>query len=118
MNANRRQWTLILLGLFVFAALLRIGFVLTLQHGFYFWDSVRYDNAAVHLLQDGTLGSDYNRSPVYPMYLAGVYFVFGRSILVVRIIESLLGAAIAVILAAIGRRLLGPATGFFAGLIW
>ena len=107
-----------LLGLFLFAALVRVVFVASLQPGFYFWDSVKYDRAAVHLINEGNFGSDYDRSPAYPLYLAGIYLTLGKSILAVRLVEALLGGLIAVLIAIIGKKTLGLATGLVAGLIW
>ncbi len=117
MNLTLPRWRVCILALFLLAALVRLIFVASLQSGFYFWDSVRYDNAAISLIENGHFG-EYNRSPVYPIFLAGVYFVAGHSILAVRVVESLLGAAIAVMLAAIGRRIAGIPTGLIAGVIW
>jgi len=107
-----------LIGLFLFAALVRVIFVATLQPGFYFWDSVKYDRAAVHLINDGSFGPDYDRSPAYPLFLAAIYVTLGKSILTVRLVESLLGALIAVLIAMIGKKTLGLASGLAAGLIW
>ena len=106
------------MGVFLFAALVRVVFVLSLQPGFYFWDSVKYDRAAVHLINDGNFGPEYDRSPAYPLFLAGIYLVLGKSILTVRLVEALLGGLIAVLIAIIGRYTLGAATGLAAGLIW
>jgi len=117
MSLTLPRWRVCILALFLLAALVRLIFVATLQPGFYFWDSVRYDNAAISLIENGHFG-EYNRSPVYPIFLAGIYYVAGHSILAVRIVESLLGASIAVMLAAIGRRIAGIPTGLIAGVIW
>lgn len=112
------SWRSAVVGLFLFAALVRVVFVLSLQPGFYFWDSVKYDRAAVHLIDDGNFGPEYDRSPAYPLFLAGIYLLLGKSILTVRLVEALLGGLIAVLIAIIGRYTLGAATGLAAGLIW
>ncbi len=112
------SWRSALLGLFLFATLVRVIFVISLQPGFYFWDSVKYDRAAVHLINDGNFGPEYDRSPAYPLFLAGIYLVLGKSILTVRLVEALLGGLIAVLIAVIGKKTLGPASGLAAGLIW
>ncbi|RPI29637.1 MAG: hypothetical protein EHM61_00840 [Acidobacteria bacterium] len=110
------RWTLI--GLFLIASLVRVVFVLSLQPGFYFWDSVKYDRAAVSLLNQGTFGAEYDRSPAYPLFLAGIYLVLGKSILSIRLVEAVLGGVIAVLLAVIGKRTVGRTSGLLAGLIW
>jgi len=107
-----------LIGLFLFAALVRVIFVATLQPGFYFWDSVKYDRAAVNLINQGNFGPEYDRSPAYPLFLAAIYVTLGKSILAVRLVEALLGALIAVLIAVIGKKTLGAASGLAAGLIW
>ncbi|MFB3904132.1 MAG: glycosyltransferase family 39 protein [Acidobacteriota bacterium] len=118
MRRLRPSWRTALLGLFLFAALVRVVFVASLQPGFYFWDSVKYDRAAVRLINEGNFGPEYDRSPAYPLFLAGIYLTFGQSILTVRLVESLLGGLIAVLIAMIGKRILGGASGLAAGLIW
>jgi len=112
------SWRTALLGLFLFAALVRVVFVVSLQPGFYFWDSVKYDRAAVNLINEGNFGADYDRSPAYPLFLAAIYLTLGKSVLAVRLVEALLGALIAVLIAIIGRKTLGLASGLTAGLIW
>jgi 4-amino-4-deoxy-L-arabinose transferase-like glycosyltransferase len=113
-----RKWRWLMLYLFLFSAGARIIFVLTLQPGFYFWDSVRYDYAAVNLINQGEFGQEYDRSPAYPIFLAGVYQVVGQSVTSVRLVEALLGGLVSVLIAFIGRRTVGPEAGLVGGLIW
>jgi 4-amino-4-deoxy-L-arabinose transferase-like glycosyltransferase len=113
-----RNWRLTLLSIFIVALLIRSGFVLTLQNGFYFPDSVEYSQGAVNLLANGELGESYHRPPGYPVFLAGIYLFFGESILAVRMVESLMGALLVVIIALIGRRVAGEVVGAIAGLLW
>ena len=117
-KADVRRRLVWLAVIFLVALTVRIVFVSRLQSGFYFWDSVRYDTAAMRLLEHGDLGPDYNRSPLYPAYLAGLYWLFGHSIPAVRIVESLLGALVALFLVIIGERLFNQRAGILAGLIW
>ena len=46
-----RDWRWMLPGIFVTAFLIRVTFILTLQDGFYFPDSVEYSNAARQLIK-------------------------------------------------------------------
>jgi 4-amino-4-deoxy-L-arabinose transferase-like glycosyltransferase len=112
------KWRWLMLYLFLFSAGVRIIFVLTLQPGFYFWDSVRYDYAAASLITEGEFGGEYDRSPAYPIFIAGIYLVFGRSVVAIRLVEALLGGLVSVLIAIIGRRTLGSAAGVVGGLIW
>src|SRR5215472_4111793 len=97
------NWRRTLLFIFIVALLIRGGFVLTLQDGFYFPDSIEYSGAALNLLNSGELGGVYNRPPGYPVFLAGIYLFFGKSILGVRMVESVMGALLAVVIALIGK---------------
>jgi 4-amino-4-deoxy-L-arabinose transferase-like glycosyltransferase len=52
------------------------------------------------------------------VFLAGVYLLFGESIFVIRVVESVMGAFLAVIMAQVGRRVGGEIVGALAGIIW
>ena len=115
MLSNRRR-TLLLV--FIAALLVRGAFVLLLQSGFYFPDSVEYSSAAVNLITNGELGGNYHRPPGYPVFLAGIYLLLGENVLAVRMVESVMGALLAVAIAMIGRRVGGDSVGVIAGLLW
>ena len=106
-----------MLSIFIIALLIRGVFILSLQDGFYFPDSVEYSQAAINLLTSGQLGESYHRPPGYPVFLAGVYLFFGKSMLAVRMVESVMGALLAVLIALIGKRL-GREVGALAGALW
>ena len=116
MNRSDRRRSLIYI--FVLALLARVAFLFTMQDGFYFADSVKYSAAAVNLLANGELGEKYTRPPVYPVFLAGIYAVFGEKILAVRVVESVLGAGLAVMIAILAGRIAGAQVGALAGLLW
>ena len=109
MNRSDRRRSLIYI--FVLALLARVAFLFTMQDGFYFADSVKYSAAAVNLLANGELGEKYTRPPVYPVFLAGIYAVFGEKILAVRVVESVLGAGLAVMIAILAGRIGGRSGG-------
>jgi 4-amino-4-deoxy-L-arabinose transferase-like glycosyltransferase len=111
-------WHRTLFVIFVLAAVIRATFIFSLQDGFYFPDSVFYSDAAVNLITNGELGETYNRGPVYPAFLAAIYGLFGERILYIRIVESLLGALLAAIVAILGKRIGGETVGALAGLLW
>jgi len=75
-------------------------------------------HAAVRLVSAGEFGVDFGRAPGYPVFLAGVYLLFGQNIFAVRLIESFMGAFLAVIIAALGRRVSGAIVGGLAGIMW
>jgi 4-amino-4-deoxy-L-arabinose transferase-like glycosyltransferase len=117
-NAVFRNWRWTMFSIFTIALLIRVAFILTLQDGFYFLDSVEYSRAAVSLLMNGDLGEAYHRPPGYPVFLAGIYLFFGEGILAVRMVESVMGALLAVVIALIGRRVGGEIAGALAGILW
>jgi 4-amino-4-deoxy-L-arabinose transferase-like glycosyltransferase len=118
LNDFFRDWSRTLSTIFVAALLVRVVFILTLQDGFYFPDSVDYSRAAVNILTNGELGERYHRPPGYPVFLAGIYSFFGESIVAVRMVESVMGAFLAVVIALLGRRIGGEVVGVLAGILW
>ena len=86
--------------------------------GFYFADSVYYSAAAVNLVENGEFGASYKRPPVYPVFLAGIYALFGQKIIAIRIVEAVIGACLAILIAIIARRIGGATVGALAGILW
>src|SRR6185436_3526319 len=101
------DWHRTLFATLVLAVVIRAIFIFSLQDGFYFPDSIEYSRAAASLAGTGQLDHGYNRPPGYAVFLAGIYKFFGQNILTIRIIESLLGGWLAVIIAMIGKRVGG-----------
>ena len=99
MNLFFSNWRRTLYLIFFLALLTRVAFILTQQDGFYFPDSLLYSQTAVKLLSAGEFGADFGLAPGYPVFLAAVYLVFGESIFVIRVVESVMGALLAVIMA-------------------
>ncbi len=62
-------------------------------------------------------GEAFHMAPVYPYLLGAVYRVFGHNLLIVRVLQHLLGAASAVLVFAIARRLFGGTAGVLAYLL-
>jgi 4-amino-4-deoxy-L-arabinose transferase-like glycosyltransferase len=118
LDAIYRNWSRALLLVFIVALLTRGAFVLTLQDGFYFPDSTEYSGAAVNLITNGELGEGYSRPPGYPVFLAAIYALFGKGILATRIVESVMGAFLAVVIALIAKRIGGEVVGTLAGTLW
>ena len=112
------SWRQKMMVIFSIALLIRIVFILTLQEGYYFADAPIYSAAASHLLEHGKFPEDYDRAPLYPVFLAGVYGLLGEGIIIPRIVQAVLGACIAVLLAVIGKRAGGPGIGIIAGILW
>jgi 4-amino-4-deoxy-L-arabinose transferase-like glycosyltransferase len=118
MNLFFSNWRRTVFSVFCLALLTRVAFILTQQDGFYFEDSLAYSKTAVKLLSDGEFGRNFGRAPGYPVFLAAVYLLFGESILGIRVVESVMGAFLAVIIAQLGRRVGDEIVGAIAGIIW
>ena len=112
-NWRRTLWVIFVLALFT-----RGVFISTQQEGFYFPDSVRDFQAAKNLIANAEFDAAYDRAPAYPVFLAAVFTLFGESILAIRIVESLMGALLAVMIATLGKRAGGEVVGTIAGTLW
>ncbi len=117
-NIYLSGWRGTVTSIFVAALLIRGVFILTLQNGFYLPDSLAYSTAAINLTTDGEFGETYRRPPAYPVFLAGIYTVFGQHILAIRIVQALIGAFLAVGIAIMGQRIGGEGVGVLAGILW
>ncbi|HVX86695.1 MAG TPA: glycosyltransferase family 39 protein [Phycisphaerae bacterium] len=120
-NVERRAgssgWRWALAGIIVFGVAIRVG--LGLVHPYMFDDSRDYVELArriVHGLSYGVQTRDgwmtASRMPGYPVFLAGVFAVFGESVKAVACVQAILSGGIIWLTWLIGRR-----AGVMAGLI-
>ena len=80
-------------------------------------DANGYDKWAVRLASGDWIGSDvFYQAPLYPYFLGVVYAIFGRDLLVVRIIQAVIGSASCVLLGLACTRLFSRPVGLIAGL--
>lgn len=114
---RRWFWALLLV-----AAVWRTIHLLTVRHSplfdLLFIDPRMYDEwaariAAGHLLGDAPFFLD----PLYPYFVGGIYALFGRSLLAVAAIQSLLGALVPALLYLAARPWLGRTVARLAGLV-
>lgn len=110
--------------IFILALVIRVAYNLTVARDYVPQsDAAQYDFLAQHLLQwhcyclyaPGHYGTE--RSPLYPIFLAGVYLISGASSLHARLALSVVGSITCVLIAVIARDLLGRRAGLLAGLI-
>ncbi len=80
-------------------------------------DEAAYDRWAQRIA-GGELAGDraFFQEPLYSYLLGGWYALFGRDLQTVRLVQALVGALTAVLVALLGRRLFGPLAGAIAGL--
>src|SRR6476469_7911545 len=80
-------------------------------------DAHGYDLWAQRLAAGDWIGTDvFYQAPLYPYFLGAVYTIFGRDLLVVRIVQALIGSASCVLLGMAGARLFSKRVGLIAGL--
>jgi tetratricopeptide (TPR) repeat protein len=80
-------------------------------------DARGYDAWAQRLAGGDWIGSEvFYQAPLYPYFLGVVYSIFGRDLLVVRVIQAAIGSASCVLLALAGERLFSRKVGVAAGL--
>jgi tetratricopeptide (TPR) repeat protein len=81
-------------------------------------DSRAYDQWARRIAGGDWLGHEvFYQAPLYPYLLGVIYAIAGRSLLLVRIVQALIGSASCVLLALAGFRLFAPRAGIAAGLM-
>jgi 4-amino-4-deoxy-L-arabinose transferase-like glycosyltransferase len=120
-RAAASNWTLA--GILLLAVALRLSYVLELRSLPFFerlvLDSEFYDVWAQRLAAGDWL--DGNRpfffDPLYPYFLGAVYHVFGRDLLLVRLLQVALGVGTCGLVAVIGRQVGGRAVGNLAALV-
>jgi len=97
----------ILFGIFIIALFLRLSTVFNqkdidkVPRG----DASAYDQIALNLasgngfsqVKDGSMTPVVYRTPGYPMFLAGIYYIFGHHYIIARIIQAILGALYCII---------------------
>ncbi|MEO7132754.1 MAG: tetratricopeptide repeat protein [Vicinamibacterales bacterium] len=80
-------------------------------------DANGYDLWAQRLAAGDWVGSEvFYQAPLYPYFLGVVYALFGRDLLIVRIVQALIGSASCVLLGLAGARLFSRHVGLAAGL--
>ncbi len=108
------------LPVFALALIARLAFVVVLPNHL-LWagshDSDDYLRMGRSLAEHGTYTRQTLRPPGYPTLIAAVELVFGRSLVPLRVVESVLGAAAIALLARLGAGLFGRRAGIVTGLL-
>ena len=80
-------------------------------------DANGYDLWAQRLAAGDWVGSDvFYQAPLYPYFLGVLYAVFGRDLLIVRIVQAVIGSASCALLGMAGARFFSARVGFISGL--
>jgi len=99
------------------ALIVRLVYIAFLPEGYYFSDFRNYEQAAVSLVSGDGFGAQYQRPPIYPLFIAAHYFLFGPHFFPMRFTQAVLGALGSLLIFWIARQLLGERAGKFAGWI-
>jgi len=109
--------------IFIFGLLLRLGYVLFFpQIDVHRGDSFSYKSIAENILvkhsysRDGK-GPDVFWAPGYPLFISGVYKIFGMDDSAVRIIQSLLSALVILMVYYLGKKIFNANAGIFSAMI-
>ena len=79
-------------------------------------DAAGYDRWARSISAGDWLGNDvFYQSPLYPYFLGIIYFLFGRDLLLVRIIQAVMGAVSCVLMAGAGTAFFNKRVGILGG---
>ena len=79
-------------------------------------DAQAYDSRAVELITTGFSARMLEQAPLYSVFLAANYWLFGHGYLAPRIVQCLMAAASCVMVQRLGARLAGRIAGVIAGL--
>lgn len=107
--------------IFVVALMVRLVHIWQLRDTPFFdvllGDARGYDQWAQRLAAGDWIGTEvFYQAPLYPYFLGTVYAIFGRDLLIVRIIQALIGSASCVLLGLAAARLFSPNPGAERGL--
>ena len=112
-----------LAAVFVVALALRlIPVFLTVDVGIALDDMFQYDALAESLLEGrgytwyGGIPTAF-RAPLYPLFLAWIYLLFGHQFLAVRIIQAVMGAFLPLVVYFLGRRVFDGRVGWIASWV-
>ena len=97
----------ILFAIFILALFLRLFAVVTQEEsgGLPLGDAKQYDNIAVNILSGNGLSEVFDgprvptskRPPIYPLFLAGIYAIFGHNYFAVKVIQAIIGGIFCIV---------------------
>ncbi len=106
---------------FSVALILRLIYIAQIRHTPFFQslglDARFYDQWARSLASGEGHAGPFFMSPLYPYFLAGLYRLFGRDLLIVRIVQSLVGAGSATLVYLLALDLFDKRVAMIAGLL-
>jgi len=80
-------------------------------------DARGYDEWARRLAAGDWVGTEvFYQAPLYPYFMGAVYAVFGRDLLILRVVQTVIGSASCALLGLAGARFFSQPVGWIAGL--
>ncbi len=120
-NSIAGAWWFLPALIFVIAVALRLTYVSQIRHTPFFQtlglDARFYDQWARSLAAGEGHPGPFFMSPLYPYFLAGIYRLFGRNLLIVRMIQSVMGAGTATLVYLLALDLFDKRVAALAGLV-
>ena len=111
-------WPLVV---FAAALALRLTYIAEVRYTPFFQtlglDAKFYDEWARNILAGRGLSDAFFMTPLYSYFLAGIYWLFGRDLLVVRIVQAVLGSLSAALAYGIGAAAFDRRVGIASGLV-
>lgn len=112
----------VILGLiFILALSLRLLHVFHVwETPFFGYDALEYHEYAAGLLDAHTFGDDWTmtyRGPGYPFFLSCIYFLWGKSYHIARIVQALLGSVNSILIFFLAKKVFSRLTGYIAAII-
>jgi len=107
--------------IFAVALAVRLVYVAEVRHTPFFQtlglDAKFYDQWARDILTGQAHPGAFFMTPLYSYFLAGVYWLFGRDLLLVRVVQAVIGSLSAALTCGIGREAFGRRVGVASGLV-
>ncbi|MEW6102886.1 MAG: glycosyltransferase family 39 protein [bacterium] len=114
----------LIFSLCIFALILRLGWAIHLKEaGLVFSDAVSYDQLGMSIAHGkGYVDSEEKptamRSPIYPIFIGCIYWLFGEhNLFVVRIFQAILGSFSCLLVFLIGKRVFNPQVGLIGAFL-
>ncbi|MFH2063794.1 MAG: tetratricopeptide repeat protein [Pseudomonadota bacterium] len=79
-------------------------------------DSLEYVQRAEYILNPSMAPRPFLHSPLYAWFLAGVFFYFGESFTLVRVLQTVLNAISCILVYQLGKKCFSPAVGWVAAM--
>ena len=101
----------------IFALFVRLTIAVFMPREIRWPDGREYEAVALSLVEHGQYGTQTLRPPGYPTLIAGVYSLFGRDLIALRIVESAMSAATVALIGMVGAGMFGPTAGLLAAAL-